>query len=71
MHPHRNSAPPTPAGAPTEHPVGGLIRTHWVLSVCAVCGHEQPRGENSRHTCPTCGAALLAFPLYRDLTARS
>ena len=62
---HRNqpSSPPPDA-------VNGLIRTHWVLSVCVVCGHEQPHGENHRATCPRCGATLHRLPLYRDLHAR-
>jgi hypothetical protein len=60
--------PPAESSADAQ-PVAGLVRTHWVLSVCVVCGHEQPRGENSRATCPGCGAQLRSFALYRDLHA--
>jgi predicted RNA-binding Zn-ribbon protein involved in translation (DUF1610 family) len=60
--------PPAESSADAQ-PVAGLVRTHWVLSVCVVCGHEQPRGENSRATCPGCGAQLRSFALYRDLRA--
>ena len=49
--------------------LNGLVRTHWSLAVCVVCGHEQPRGEHNRATCPGCGAQLRIFPLYRDLHA--
>ena len=59
------SSPP-----PDALPVAGLVRTHWVLSVCVVCGHERPHGERHRATCPTCGAQLRSFPLYRDLQAK-
>jgi len=58
------SSPP-----PDALPVAGLVRTHWVLSVCVVCGHERPHGERHRATCPTCGAQLRSFALYRDLQA--
>jgi rubrerythrin len=54
---------------PDTLPVAGLVRTHWVLSVCVVCGHERPHGEQHRATCPTCGAQLRSFQLYRDLHA--
>ena len=64
---HRNQ--PSPSPPPDAVPVAGLIRTHWVLSVCVVCGHERPHGERHRATCPTCGAQLRSFPLYRDLQA--
>jgi hypothetical protein len=50
-------------------PVTGVIRTHWTLAVCVVCGHEQPRGERCRASCPACGAQLRMFALYRDLRA--
>jgi hypothetical protein len=60
--------PPAESSADAQ-PVAGLVRTHWVLSVCVVYGHEQPRGENSRATCPGCGAQLRSFALYRDLRA--
>ncbi len=50
-------------------PVDGLLRTHWVLAVCVVCGHEQPRAEHARSSCPGCGAQLRHFPLFRELRA--
>ncbi len=62
---HRNH--PSASPSPDALPVAGLVRTHWVLSVCVVCGHERPHGERHRATCPTCGAQLRSFPLYRDL----
>jgi rubrerythrin len=62
---------PAAYGAATSVPLAGLIRTHWALAVCVVCGHEQPRGENSRATCPGCGAQLRTFALYRELRADS
>ena len=43
MLPHGNqpSSPP-----PDAQPVAGLVRTtHWVLSVCVVCGQGRPDGE--------------------------
>ena len=49
--------------------VDGLLRTHWTLAVCVLCGHEQPRGERCRATCPGCGAQLHAFRMYRALRA--
>ena len=64
----RSPAADDPAAA---MPLAGLIRTHWALAVCVVCGHEQPRGENSRATCPGCGAQLRTFALYRELRADS
>jgi hypothetical protein len=64
---HRNQPHPSPP--PDAVPVAGLLRTDWVLSVCVVCGHERPHGERQRVTCPTCGAQLRSFPLYRDLHA--
>jgi predicted RNA-binding Zn-ribbon protein involved in translation (DUF1610 family) len=54
---HRNQPSPSPPRDPV--PVAGLIGTHWVLSVCVVCGHERPHGERHRASCPTCGAQLL------------
>ncbi len=63
---HRNQASSPPSDV---LPVVGLVRTDWVLSVCVVCGHEQPDGERHRASCPTCGATLHSFPLYRDLHA--
>lgn len=47
-----------------------MVRTHWVLAMCAFCRHEIPCGENHRSTCPGCGAPLHFFPLFRDLQAR-
>jgi hypothetical protein len=64
VHRSQPSFPP-----PDALPVAGLVRTHWVLSVCVVCGHERPHGERHRATCPTCGAQLRGFALYRDLQA--
>ena len=55
--------------SPDALPVAGLARTHWVLSVCVMCGHERPHGDRHRAACPTCGAQLRSFPLYRDLQA--
>ena len=67
MFPRSSSQQPT---APADTvPVAGVIRTQWTLAVCVVCGHEQPRGEHSRASCPTCGAQLRVFALYRDLRA--
>lgn len=54
----------SPAGNAVEIPPAALVRTHWTLAVCVVCGHEHPRGENARSTCPTCGATLHNLPLY-------
>jgi len=64
---HRNQ--PSASSPPDAVPVAGLVRTHWVLSVCVVCGHERPHGERHRASCPTCGAQLRSFVLYRDLEA--
>jgi predicted RNA-binding Zn-ribbon protein involved in translation (DUF1610 family) len=66
-----NGNPASPSPPPDTEPVRGLVRTHWSLAVCVVCGHEQPRGEHSRATCPGCGAQLRTFPLYRQLQAES
>ena len=65
---HRNAQP---VDSRELQPVDGLERTHWTLAVCVVCGHEQPRGEHCRATCPGCGAQLRSFPLYRQLRAES
>jgi rubrerythrin len=65
---NRDSAP---APTPPADPVDGLVRTRWTLAVCVVCGHEQPRGERGRASCPGCGAQLRTFPLYRQLRAES
>jgi rubrerythrin len=47
-----------------------LVRTRWALAVCVVCGHEQARkNAPDLATCPTCGATVHAFPLYRQLDA--
>ena len=70
---HRDQ--PSPSPPPDAVPVVGLVRTHWVLSVCVVCvvcvvcGHERLNGERHRAACPACGAQLRSFPLYRDLQA--
>jgi rubrerythrin len=63
---HRSPPPLEPADA---RPLAGLVRTHWMLAVCIVCGHERVHGERCRASCPTCGAALHSFTLYRDLHA--
>jgi predicted RNA-binding Zn-ribbon protein involved in translation (DUF1610 family) len=68
MSPHPNPQESVPADM---LPVAGVIRTHWTLAVCVVCGHEQPRGEHSRASCPGCGAQLRVFTLYRDLHANA
>ena len=60
---HRN------AHGAEQAPLDGLIRTPYPLEVCVVCGHERVHGERHRATCPTCGATLNGFPLYRDLHA--
>ena len=67
MLPHRNQ--PSPSPPPDGEPLTGLVRTHWMLAVCVVCGHERVHGERRRARCPTCGATLNSFPLYRDLHA--
>jgi rubrerythrin len=64
---HRNQS--SSSLPPDAVPVAGLLCTDWVLSVCVVCGHERPDGERQRVSCPTCGAQLRSFPLYRDLQA--
>jgi hypothetical protein len=64
-HPNQPSSAP-----PDSYPLDGLVRTHWSLAVCVVCGHEQPRGEHSHASC-RCGAQLRTFPLYRGLRAES
>lgn len=68
MSPHPNPQESVPADM---LPVAGVIRTHWTLAVCVVCGHEQPRGERSRASCPGCGAQLRVFTLYLDLHANA
>ncbi len=60
---------PSQPSAEQEVRVDALVRTHWALAVCVVCGHEQIRGERSRASCPGCGAQLRMFPLFRDLRA--
>ena len=60
-----------PVHTPDRESVDGLVRTHWSLAVCVVCGHEQPRGEHSRASCPGCGAQLRTFPLFRALRAEA
>ena len=65
---HRN--PPAVEQSDAE-PLTGLVRTHWMLALCVVCGHQRVHGERHRPTCPGCGATLHSFALYRDLHARS
>jgi rubrerythrin len=60
---------PFPFPPPDGEPLTGLVRTHWMLAVCVVCGHERVHGERHRASCPTCGAQLHSFSLYRDLQA--
>jgi len=69
MHLQRNASPPGEAGDAQR--LSGLVRTHWMLTSCVVCGHERVHGERHRATCPTCGATLHSFPLYRELRARA
>jgi rubrerythrin len=52
-----------------DTPLAGLVRTHWMLALCVVCGHERVHGERHRASCPSCGATLHSFALYRDLRA--
>src|SRR5450759_4450608 len=67
---HRDSAP---APTPPSDPVDGLVRTHWTLAVCVVCGYEQPRGERCRaaarsrrpHTRPASSACAPGRPQDR------
>ena len=66
LHRDQLSASPSPDG----ERLTGLVRTHWMLAVCVVCGHERVHGERRRAICPTCGATLNSFALYRDLHAR-
>lgn len=66
LHRDQLSASPSPDGERWT----GLVRTHWMLAVCVVCGHERVHGERRRAICPTCGATLNSFALYRDLHAR-
>jgi predicted RNA-binding Zn-ribbon protein involved in translation (DUF1610 family) len=47
----------------------GLVRTHWMLALCVACGHERVHAERHHASCPSCGAALHSFALYRDLSA--
>ncbi len=55
--------------SPDTQPLAGLVRTHWMLALCVVCGHERVHGERRRASCPSCGATLHSFALYRDLSA--
>lgn len=68
MLPHRD--PPAVEQSDAE-PLSGLVRTYWMLALCAVCGHERVHGERHRASCPACGATLHSFALYRDLHAGS
>ncbi|MGO9788136.1 MAG: hypothetical protein ACLP8S_01045 [Solirubrobacteraceae bacterium] len=63
----RNASPPVET--PDTQPLAGLVRTHWMLALCVVCGHERVHGERHHASCPSCGAALHSFALYRDLSA--
>ena len=62
MSPHPNPQESVPADM---LPVAGVIRTHWTLAVCVVCGHEQPRGEHHARELPRVrrpAARLHALP---------
>ncbi len=67
MPPQANASPPVET--PDTQPLAGLVRTHWMLALCVVCGHERVHGERHHASCPSCGAALHSFALYRDLSA--
>ncbi|MGO9959162.1 MAG: hypothetical protein ACLP50_24870 [Solirubrobacteraceae bacterium] len=67
MRPQANASPS--AETPDTQPLAGLVRTHWMLALCVVCGHERVHGEHHHASCPTCGATLHSFALYRDLRA--
>lgn len=48
--------------------VEGLVRTHYTLLVCVVCGHERIHAPRQETCCPECGAsARRSFALFRDL----
>jgi hypothetical protein len=64
-----NRSPHTDHDDDLELVVDGLVPTHWVLAICAECGHEQPRAEHSHRGCPGCGAQLRHFALHRALRA--
>jgi rubrerythrin len=68
MPPSQANASP-PVETPDTQPLTGLVRTHWMLALCVVCGHERVHGERHYASCPSCGAALHSFALYRDLSA--
>ncbi len=59
----------SPPAADDSRPLAGVLRTHWMLAICVVCGHENVHAERHRATCPGCGATLNSFQLYRDLQA--
>ncbi|MGO9753078.1 MAG: hypothetical protein ACLP8S_03455 [Solirubrobacteraceae bacterium] len=67
MPPEANASPS--AEASDTEALAGLVRTHWMLALCVACGHERVHGERHRASCPSCGAALHSFALYRDLCA--
>ena len=51
-----------------QAPVDGLIRTHYTLDVCVVCGHERVHTPRQETSCPECGAsARRSFALFREL----
>ena len=68
MPPSQRNATPA-VETPDTQPLAGLVRTHWMLALCVVCGHERVHGERHHASCPSCGAALHSFALYRDLSA--
>jgi hypothetical protein len=58
---------PNPRGA-EQAPVDGLIRTHYTLGVCVVCGHERVHTPRQESSCPECGgSARRSFALFREL----
>jgi rubrerythrin len=62
MQVHRN------ATSARKGPVDGLIRTHYTLLVCVVCGHERIHTQPHETSCPECGAsARRSFTLFHDL----
>lgn len=72
MHLYRSLASPVDVPSFGETPVDGLVRTHWTLGVCVVCGHEHPPAGSAAEpaaqaAAPSCGRSRL----YRQLRAES
>ena len=60
--------PQTNATNALEAPIEGLVRTHYTLVVCVVCGHEHIHTPRHETSCPECGTSgHLSFDLFRDL----